>query len=697
MAVKRIAVIFVHGLFSSGAVWRPFTDLIRQDPDLADFELLAFEYASPKLRLNPLRRIPNFNVLADNLQTFLEVEAAKFPQLILVSHSQGGLIIQRYLARMLIHSRGRNLKRIRRIVLFACPNSGSEIFLLARRSLPWWRHPQEQELRPINEAVTEAYRIVLDRVVHAGEVLPDRCPIPIVAYAGESDGVVTSTSARGVFPDFGVIPGDHSSIIRPHSLSHRSFTTLKSNLLAALADLPGHGGAPIRADRPDPVPAITMATQRPAAATQSSAISPPRHIGVGEGAGDMASAFKAAYAEAGDAVALGMPSDEAARLDLGYVQPFDGGPAGEPVYICALPDRAAAVVSSALWAALGRVGGGPERGAGVAAAGFPVRTLVRHADEAPYVVDDSTMSVYLAGGSWGQGRMVRASVDRPWVWQPVPRLGFDMWHNSRWPAGDGVDLRVRAVVDVAWLTTGVRPEVTRAHRQALQRDLTASEFANVIPVLSLHRGARLGAPAWAPATGPHSYHSANGVHLQAALPAPDGIVAVSGETILHVPEDATMLPVWACVELRVNFDAWRAALRTAGADVADSTDLRLSIAEVIEVLAAAWGTAAAVAARTVDDPMWTSLAKPPYVEMHVQTGAIVVTPTHQQLGLADAVDLTALGPGTRDGARSETGMRVVAPLDIDRAQRRTFIARGLAHLGRSWGHIDADPDDLLAE
>jgi hypothetical protein len=64
---------------------------------------------------------------------------------------------------------------------------------------------------------------------------------------------------------------------------------------------------------------------------------------------------------------------------------------------------------------------------------------------------------------------------------------------------------------------------------------------------------------------------------------------------------------------------------------------------------------------------------------------------------ADAVDLAALGRGTRDTARSETGMRVVAPLDIDRTRRREFVARGLAHLGRSWGHIDADPDDLLVE
>src|SRR5438034_4344200 len=116
---------------------------------------------------------------------------------------------------MLTNGRGQDLQRIRRIVMFACPSSGSDVFILARRWTPFWRNPQERDLRPINEAVTEAQKIVLSPVVHAESVAADQRPIPIVAYAGESDNVVTPTSARGVFPDTGVIPGDHSSIVRP--------------------------------------------------------------------------------------------------------------------------------------------------------------------------------------------------------------------------------------------------------------------------------------------------------------------------------------------------------------------------------------------------------------------------------------------------------------------------------------------------
>lgn len=233
------AVVFVHGLFSSKETWGEFDRLMDSDPALVGFDRVYFEYSSPKVRWNPLRRIPNYNDLADSLRTFLEIDVGSYSSIVLVSHSQGGLIIQRYLARMLANGHGRDLARIRRIIFFACPNSGSEAFLLFRRGLIFWRHHQERELRPLNEAVTEAQQAVVNRIAKATRIASDRCPIYVVAYAGDSDNVVTPTSAKGVFENIGVIPGDHFTIIRPDSLKHRSYTTLKYNLLAALVQVDG--------------------------------------------------------------------------------------------------------------------------------------------------------------------------------------------------------------------------------------------------------------------------------------------------------------------------------------------------------------------------------------------------------------------------------------------------------------------------
>lgn len=228
----RTAILFVHGLFSSSRTWSRILALLAEDPQFEPLSVLTFDYSSPIIRFSRLRRIPEYNVLADNLGTFLEVDLADYENLVIVTHSQGGLIVQRYLSRMLSAGRGEELARIRRIVFFACPNSGAEIFLLLRKFGRFWNHAQERELRPLNDAVLEAQRTVLNRVVHARGVTRDECKIDILAYAGETDNVVTPASARGVFPRCGVVPGDHFSIIQPDSHSHRTYTTLRAAIVS---------------------------------------------------------------------------------------------------------------------------------------------------------------------------------------------------------------------------------------------------------------------------------------------------------------------------------------------------------------------------------------------------------------------------------------------------------------------------------
>jgi hypothetical protein len=243
----RAVVVFVHGLFSSGRAWEHFHSLISSDLDLAHVTVLSFEYSSPKFNLSPLRRIPDFDVLADGLRTYLDTEAADYTDIVLVSHSQGGLVVQRYLSRMVKAARGRELQRIKRIVMYACPNSGSQLLLLVRRPLSLiWRNPQERGLRPIDEAVSDAHSTVINRVVHAQRVAPEQCPISVHAYAGMLDKVVTPTSAKGMFPDTGVLPGDHSSIIQPDSIRHQAYVALKRHLLWAFqySTSPGVDGTP---------------------------------------------------------------------------------------------------------------------------------------------------------------------------------------------------------------------------------------------------------------------------------------------------------------------------------------------------------------------------------------------------------------------------------------------------------------------
>ncbi|MEU3603773.1 FG-GAP-like repeat-containing protein [Streptomyces sp. NPDC006798] len=232
MGDSRLGLVMVHGFMSGPKAWEPLRRLIAADRGLGFVRPLMFEYATGLQTVHPLRVFPSIDTVADSLKEYLATEAGSFDQLLLVTHSQGGLVAQRYLARMLNDGRGRELARIQRLIMLACPSNGSELMLSLRRRTLGLRNPQEKDLRPLNDRVSETLRTVMRDVVHATEVTDRTCPIPVSVYAGESDGVVPRASAQSVFPDSSALPGDHSGILRADSPRHRTFTALRRHLLA---------------------------------------------------------------------------------------------------------------------------------------------------------------------------------------------------------------------------------------------------------------------------------------------------------------------------------------------------------------------------------------------------------------------------------------------------------------------------------
>lgn len=228
----RPQIVFVHGLFSTAKVWDDLREVVQKDDSLAEVDSFCFEYASPKARFSLARKIPSFDDLADRLRTFIRLHCESQGPIILVSHSQGGLIVQRFLARSLESDQHEDIRNIKTIVMFSCPNSGSDILLSVRRGLVAWRHPQERELRPLNRLVTETRRTVIRKIINADKEDEDSCHIPIYLYAGDEDNIVTSVSALDVFPAeyTGVISGDHSSIIRPTSTGDESYRAIRRHI-----------------------------------------------------------------------------------------------------------------------------------------------------------------------------------------------------------------------------------------------------------------------------------------------------------------------------------------------------------------------------------------------------------------------------------------------------------------------------------
>jgi pimeloyl-ACP methyl ester carboxylesterase len=232
--MERAAIVFVHGLFSSSATWESMSKLLLEDPSITErFDLRYFDYSSKAINLRPTRRIPNIDTVAEALQTYVATELADYGQVMFVTHSQGGLIVQRYIARMLNEGRGAEIQSVKQVIMFAAPNSGSEFLLTLRKMLSIWRNPQERELRPFANSITETQRTILKRSVYAQSVSDTSVPISFVAYVAASDNIVRPDSAKFVFPNTGVLPGDHFSIIKPDSAANRTYKRLKQDLIDA--------------------------------------------------------------------------------------------------------------------------------------------------------------------------------------------------------------------------------------------------------------------------------------------------------------------------------------------------------------------------------------------------------------------------------------------------------------------------------
>lgn len=217
--MRDAVVLLIHGFWSSPATWDRVAGRLGNDPDLAALRFERFGYRSPKLPLPFLpTRVPDFDDIAQDLAGYLEHQVPEGP-VAFVTHSQGGLILQRCLAWMVHEKRSEQLARIELAVLLACPNDGSEYLASLRRAAGSGRHPQARDLQALSKDVAEARRVVLHRT-----------EVPVHAYSGSSDNVVKRSSGQGAWRNVGSLPGDHFSILDPESPGSQTAPTLKSLL-----------------------------------------------------------------------------------------------------------------------------------------------------------------------------------------------------------------------------------------------------------------------------------------------------------------------------------------------------------------------------------------------------------------------------------------------------------------------------------
>lgn len=232
--VSDVEVVLIHGFWSSPRTWDRLVGRFRADPDLAGARFHPFGYESPRFRWPWSRaRIPEYEDIAESLPGYLAERVRDGSPLVMVTHSQGGLILQRYLAWMLSEGRGLDLVGIRRIVMLSCPHEGTEYVRSVRAAAGFAHRPQSRELDVLAEKVVRDRRIVLRQVVNARDVDDRNCPIPVHVFSGRTDQVVLRQSAQSVFPAAEVLPGDHASILDPTAPGSLTFPTLKRHILEA--------------------------------------------------------------------------------------------------------------------------------------------------------------------------------------------------------------------------------------------------------------------------------------------------------------------------------------------------------------------------------------------------------------------------------------------------------------------------------
>jgi len=220
------------------------------DDRLADISAYErFEYNSRLVGNRLLTRVPTYRTVADKLSTRFERYRAEYDRLMFVTHSQGGLVLQTFLSRMISAGKGHELAIIKAIIFIACPNGGSGIFLTPRRIVgAFMCHAQERRLRPLDEEIHDTHRHVSQSIDRAIAISASTCPIPIVAFAAESDSIVGRASAYGAFLKHGVLSGSHATVIRPRQHADAGYLDLRNELIAKLverseADTPRHAAS----------------------------------------------------------------------------------------------------------------------------------------------------------------------------------------------------------------------------------------------------------------------------------------------------------------------------------------------------------------------------------------------------------------------------------------------------------------------
>jgi pimeloyl-ACP methyl ester carboxylesterase len=220
-------LIFVHGFTGDyRQTWGDLPLLLRADERFENFDFFLFGYLSPRWG-----RAADLLNIGLNLMTLVRLEFnRKYDRLFFLCHSMGGLILKQGLARFLLDGQAHHLRKIEKVVFASTPHEGAVQASLLQKFGSHLRY-----LRALAPETLEANRIWRERVVTsldediAHENYSAR--LQLVNFWGINDNIVSRANAFALRGEEIVLPGDHSSVVRPSSIDDESYVRLAQTLL----------------------------------------------------------------------------------------------------------------------------------------------------------------------------------------------------------------------------------------------------------------------------------------------------------------------------------------------------------------------------------------------------------------------------------------------------------------------------------
>lgn len=221
---RKVAVVFIHGIFGDTyTTWIAdngvsFFDLLHNDPKVgSDVDIFAFGFTSKMLGEGSM----SIDDAAIRLNAHLKsYDVDKYPAIVLVTHSMGGLVAMRYLQ---IFQDMR--QKVPLIVMYSTPQTGAEVASLASHISG---NPALGDMIPANDnnylkALSNQWKEVTGEkpVIKCAYELKDTTGIRIVDWQGAT--YFCEGAALG-------ISEDHIGIVKPNRPQHDSVILLINSL-----------------------------------------------------------------------------------------------------------------------------------------------------------------------------------------------------------------------------------------------------------------------------------------------------------------------------------------------------------------------------------------------------------------------------------------------------------------------------------